>query len=201
MSPSFDALKNDGVASLGATFTIRGRKAMGWILAFWLLVFFCLLLHPKENCGCLTLYALVTFVLLAPVFLGKTSMYVLATSVFIVGLLVCAVNIVEARRRRTVIPFIGGVFLFLGVASFPREGNSYFYYAQKYVYLFVFFDASISMGILSGCYFACNYLRRLLRLNVFNADGSRREVRASENQENVEERKVCENCASEELGK
>ncbi len=171
---------------------------MPWILAFLLLVFFRLLLHPKENCGCLILYALVTFVLLAPVFLGKTSMYVLATSVFIVGLLVCAVNIVEARRQRTVIPFIGGVLLFLGVASFPK-GTPYVYYAQKYVYLFVFFDASISMGILSGCYFACNYLLRLLRLNVFN--GSRREVRESESQENVEERKTSENRAFEKLGK
>lgn len=51
---------------------------MGWILALRLLVFFRLLLHPKENCGCLILHALVAFVLLAPVFLGKTSFYVCA---------------------------------------------------------------------------------------------------------------------------
>ena len=90
-----------------------------WILCFFLLILFCLLLHPKENSGCLILCALLAFILLAPNFLGASSTVVLATSLFILGLLVCAVNIVEATRRRTAPPFIGGVLLFFG--SFDRK--------------------------------------------------------------------------------
>lgn len=157
-----------------------------WILCFFLLILFCLLLHPKENSGCLILCALLAFILLAPNFLGASSMVVLAASLFILGLLVCAVNIVEATRQRTVPPFIGGVLLFLGVASFPDArflGTPFFYYAKKYVYLYVLFDISIPGFILyvvfSAYRFVCGCPRRLLRLSP------RRATPTSENQENV----------------
>lgn len=157
-----------------------------WILCFFLLILFCLLLHPKENSGCLILCALVAFISLAPNFLGETSTVVLATSLFLLGLLVCAVNIVEATRQRTAPPFIGGILLFLGVASFPDAlflETPFFYYAKKYVYLYVLFDITISGFILyvvfSAYRFVCGCPRRLLRLS------SRRETPTSENQENV----------------
>ena len=159
-----------------------------WILCFFLLILFCLLLHPKENSGCLILCALVAFISLAPNFLGETSTVVLATSLFLLGLLVCAVNIVEATRQRTAPPFIGGILLFLGVASFPDAlflETPFFYYAKKYVYLYVLFDITISGFILyvvfSAYRFVCGCPRRLLRLT------SRRETPTSENQENVKE--------------
>lgn len=159
-----------------------------WILCFFLLILFCLLLHPKENSGCLILCAFLAFILLAPNFLGASSMVVLAASLFILGLLVCAVNIVEATRQRTAPPFIGGILLFLGVASFPDDlfwGTPFFYYAKKYVYLYVLFDITIPgfilYVVLSVYRFACGCPRRLLRLS------SRRETPTSENQENVKE--------------
>lgn len=159
-----------------------------WILCFFLLILFCLVLHPKENSGCLILCALVAFISLAPPFLGETSAVVLATSLFVLGLLVCAVNIVEATRQRTAPPFIGGILLFLGVASFPDAlflETPFFYYAKKYVYLYVLFDITISGFILyvvfSAYRFVCGCPRRLLRLS------SRRETPTSENQENVKE--------------
>ena len=158
------------------------------IFSFFLLILFCLVLHPKENSGCLILCALLAFISLAPNFLGASSTVVLAASLFILGLLVCAVNIVEATRQRTVPPFIGGVLLFLGVASFPDArflGTPFFYYAKKYVYLYVLFDISIPgfilYVVLSAYRFACGCPRRLLRLS------SRRETPASENQESVKE--------------
>lgn len=158
------------------------------ILSFFLLILFCLVLHPKENSGCLILYALLAFILLAPNFLGASSTVVLAASLFILGLLVCAVNIVEATRQRTVPPFIGGVLLFLGVASFPDDlflGTPFFYYAKKYVYLYVLFDISIPgfilYVVLSAYRFACGCPRRLSRL------GPRRETPTTENQESVKE--------------
>lgn len=141
-----------------------------WILSFWLLILFRLLLHPKENMGCLTVYALVTFILLAPNFLGKTSMSVLATSLFVVGLLICAINIVEATRKRTALPFIGGVLLFLGIVSFPSDlfggERLYFYYAQKYVYLFVLSDVSISGFILSVFLAVGRFVKRFRRFSA-----------------------------------
>lgn len=158
------------------------------MLIFSFLLLICLLLHPKENSGCLILYALLAFILLAPNFLGASSMVVLATSLFMLGLLVCAVNIVEATRRRTAPPFIGGVLLFLGVALFPDARfleTPFFYYAKKYVYLYVLFDITIPGFILyvvfSAYRFVCGCPRRLSRLS------SRREPPASENQESVKE--------------
>lgn len=158
------------------------------IFVFFLAILFGLVLRPKENSGCLILCALLAFISLAPNFLGASSTVVLATSLFILGLLVCAVNIFEATRQRTAPPFIGGILLFLGVVSFPDArflGTPFFYYAKKYVYLYVLFDITISGFILyvvfSAYRFACGCPRRLLRLI------SRRETPASENQESVKE--------------
>lgn len=160
------------------------------IFVFFLAILFCLVLRPKENSGCLILCALLAFISLAPNFLGASSTVVLATSLFILGLLVCAVNIFEATRQRTAPPFIGGILLFLGVVSFPDArflGTPFFYYAKKYVYLYVLFDITISGFILyvvfSAYRFVCDCPRRLLRLNVSNR--SRRETPTSENQESV----------------
>ncbi|MBR4104625.1 MAG: hypothetical protein IKK39_11260, partial [Thermoguttaceae bacterium] len=68
------------------------------ILSFFLGILFCLVVHPKENSGCLILCALLAFISLAPNVLDASSAVVLAASLFILGLLVCAVNIVEATR-------------------------------------------------------------------------------------------------------
>ncbi len=134
-------------------------------------MFFCLLLHPKDNCGCLVIIALIAFSLVAPIFMDNTSMNVFAASLFIFGLFICMLNIHEVINKKSMIPFIGGLLIFLGIVSFQGDnmwGKPLVYYAQKYVYLFVFLDLSISMYIYIAVRLICNYLCRLLHLNVFD---------------------------------
>ena len=114
------------------------------IFSFFLLILFCLLLHPKENCGCLILYALLAFISLAPNFLGASSTVVLATSLFMLGLLVCAVNIVEVKNGQMkliaddgrIIPILFGyhaVYAERGMFDNlnPTRDNAFFYSMGK----------------------------------------------------------------------